>query len=150
MVSLVPLTTEDGGVLEKVHATCFPDAWDHITFNQLMKENLTCGWMATSFEGIPLGFILARTLGEEAEILTFAVCPSSQRKGIGRCLLNKLKAYLKSAGCAKIFLEVAVDNEAAIALYTTEGFVTVGSRPNYYKRTNQTFVCASIMRWTSS
>lgn len=148
MVSLVPLTTEDGGILEQIHAACFPDAWDRATFDHLLRENLTCGWIATSFERGPLGFILGRVLGDEAEILTFAVHPSSQRTGIGRYLLMGLMDFLKSIGCAKIFLEVAVDNGAAIALYTSQNFVIVGTRPNYYKRANQAFVSASLMTWT--
>ena len=147
MVSLVPLTIKDGVVLEHIHATCFPDAWDRATFDHLLMENLTCGWMATSFEGDPIGFVLARVLGPEAEILTFAVIPSFQRRGVGRCLLNELLVFLKSVNCEKIFLEVAEDNEAAIALYTSAGFIGVGIRPNYYQRADQTFVSASVMTY---
>lgn len=147
MLSLVPLTTQDGGALEQIHAVCFPDAWDKATFDHLLAESSTCGWMATS-DGRPVGFILARVLDGEAEILTFAVQPSSQNSGIGRYLLRELMVFLVSVGCGKIFLEVAVDNEAAIALYTSAGFVAVGRRPNYYQREDRTFVSASIMAWT--
>jgi len=83
MVSLVPLTTKDGAIVEKIHRACFPDGWSQETFEQLLREKVTCGWMATSFENLPIGFILARVVGNEAEILTFAVHPSTQRTGIG-------------------------------------------------------------------
>jgi [ribosomal protein S18]-alanine N-acetyltransferase len=145
MVSLVPLTTREGGVLECIHAACFPDSWDEATFDVLLKENTTCGWMAVSFEEEPVGFILARVLGQEAEILTFAVIPPFQRAGVGRYLLNELLLFLTSVGCEKIFLEVAVDNEAAIALYASRGFTTVGTRLNYYKRADQSLVSALVM-----
>lgn len=145
MVSLIPLTTKDGLILEHLHATCFPDAWDQATFDHLLGETSTCGWMATSLEGDHVGFILARVLGLEAEILTFAVAPFYQRSGIGRCLLNELLNFLMSVKCEKVFLEVAVDNEAAIALYTSLGFTIIGTRPNYYKRADQTFVSAIVM-----
>lgn len=148
MVSLVPLTMEDGGILEQIHASCFPDAWTRATFDHLLTENLTCGWVATSLDGDPVGFILARVLGDEAEILTFAVHPSSQKLGIGRCLLRELMGFLKSVGCDKIFLEVAVDNQAAMALYASESFIIVGTRANYYQRRDHTPVAASIMAWT--
>jgi hypothetical protein len=65
MFSIVPLSTEDGGKLEAIHATCFPDAWDRATFDQLLKEKTTCGWMAMAPNHTPVGFILARGLGEE-------------------------------------------------------------------------------------
>ena len=146
MLSLIPLTVQDGGMLEQIHAACFADSWDRAAFDHLLTENLACGWMAT-LDGNPVGFVLARVLGDEAEILTFAVQPSAQRSGIGRCLLKALIDFLKSAECRKIFLEVAVDNEAAIALYASAGFIRVGARPNYYQRADQVFISASIMVW---
>src|SRR3989338_8118746 len=105
-------------------------------------EDMTCGWLATSSQGHPIGFILARVLGDEAEILTFAVCPEFQRAGTGRFLLCELMDFLISVGCGKVFLEVAVDNLGAIALYQSLDFIIVGTRPDYYKRDNQTFVSA--------
>lgn len=150
MFPLVPLATQDGAILEGIHASCFPDGWDKDTFDRLLTENSACGWMAKSLDGQPVGFILARVLQDEAEILTFAVEPSFQKLGIGRCLLRELMVFLTSVGCEKIFLEVAVDNQAAIALYSSENFVSVGTRANYYQRADQSFVCALIMAWTKS
>lgn len=145
MLFLVPLTNREGKILEHIHATCFPDCWDEATFAVLLKENSACGWMAVSFEEEPIGFILARVLGMEAEILTFAVVPFFQKMGAGRHLLNELLLFLTSVGCEKVFLEVAVDNEAAIALYASLGFTTVGTRLNYYKRADQSLVSALVM-----
>jgi len=145
MVTLVPLTTEDGYVLEQIHAASFPDGWTRETFDHLLTENQTCGWMATSVDETPLGFILARVVADEAEILTFAVHPSSQGQGLGRYLIMELMNFLKSVRCMKIFLEVALDNRAAIDLYTSVGFKCVGTRPNYYQRNAQTFISASVM-----
>lgn len=145
MLSLVPLTIECGKTLEQIHAACFPDGWTQETFDHLLKENITCGWLATGLSGTPVGFILARILEHEAEILTFAVHPSSQRQGIGRQLLIQLMNFLKSVHCTKTFLEVAIDNVGAINLYSSIGFKIVGSRPHYYQRNNCTFISASIM-----
>jgi len=55
--------------------------------------------------------------------------------------------FLISVKCTKIFLEVAVDNKAAIDLYVAMGFNTVGVRPNYYKRNIDTFIPAFIMAY---
>ena len=145
MFSLIPLTQEDGEILEQIHSTCFPDSWDRKTFTHLLGEKMTCGWLARSQGGIPIGFILARILMDEAEILTFAVCPSSQNLGVGRYLLTELRVFLRSVKCPKIYLEVATDNVKAIALYNSMGFRTVGSRPNYYRRSINNFIAADIM-----
>ena len=37
-------------------------------------------------------------------------------------------------GCESLFLEVAADNDAAIALYSALDFETVGRRASYYAR----------------
>lgn len=146
MFFLKPLTVEDSATLEEIHLSCFPDAWSRATFDQLLAENLSCGWMAIS-DGAPVGFLLTRALKDEAEILTFAVRPSFQKEGVGRCLLKQLIIFFNAVGCGRIFLEVAVDNEAAINLYRSEGFSIVGTRPNYYQRTQEDFVAAYIMAW---
>ncbi len=72
---------------------------------------------------------LAHT-GGEAEIHTLAVDPAHQGRGIGRALL---RAMLDHAGGATVFLEVRTDNESAIQLYRSEGFVVIGTRRGYYR-----------------
>jgi ribosomal-protein-alanine N-acetyltransferase len=54
-------------------------------------------------------------------------------------------AFARASGAASLFLEVADDNVAALALYERLGFVTVGMRPNYYAR-GATSVAARTMR----
>ena len=81
------------------------------------------------------GFALWRCIADEAELLTIAVNPKHQHKGIGRDLMSAwMTAALNSAKMA--FLEVAADNRAATALYREFGFVTVGRREKYYARQN--------------
>ncbi|HEY6650482.1 MAG TPA: GNAT family N-acetyltransferase, partial [Mycobacterium sp.] len=50
--------------------------------------------------------------------------------GIGRHMMEELLEY---ASDGTIFLEVRTDNEAAIALYESLGFVNVGLRRRYYR-----------------
>lgn len=81
-----------------------------------------------------LGFVLARTVAEEAEVLTLAVAPAAQRRGIGRSLLEKAAVEATAAGAQRLLLEVSVDNIAAIELYGRAGFVGLGVRRGYYGR----------------
>ncbi|MGH4008649.1 MAG: ribosomal protein S18-alanine N-acetyltransferase [Pseudonocardiaceae bacterium] len=67
----------------------------------------------------------------EAEIQMIGVDPAHQGRGIGRALLRKL-LEVADAAVATVFLEVRTDNEAARALYESEGFVVVGLRERYY------------------
>ncbi len=65
-----------------------------------------------------------------AEVQTIGVRPARQGHGIGRALLNDLIA---AAGDRRILLDVRTDNAAALALYESVGFATIGSRRRYYQ-----------------
>ncbi len=78
------------------------------------------------------GFVLARAVADEAEILTLAVDPLLQRQGAGRLLLRAAMHGARQRGAAAMFLEVAPSNAAALALYGAAGFAQVGRRPRYY------------------
>jgi [ribosomal protein S18]-alanine N-acetyltransferase len=73
---------------------------------------------------------LGRKRPYEYEIHTIGVDPAYQGQGIGRGLLNELLEY---ASGGVVFLEVRTDNEAAIGLYESVGFVNVGLRKRYYR-----------------
>jgi len=73
---------------------------------------------------------LGRKKPYEYEIHTIGVDSAYQGQGIGRQLLA---ALLELADGGTIFLEVRTDNETAISLYESVGFVRVGMRRRYYR-----------------
>jgi len=73
---------------------------------------------------------LGRKKPYEYEIHTIGVDAAYQGQGVGRQLLAALLEY---ANGGTIFLEVRTDNEAAISLYESVGFVRVGMRRRYYR-----------------
>jgi [ribosomal protein S18]-alanine N-acetyltransferase len=73
---------------------------------------------------------LGRKPPYEYEIHTIGVDPGYQGQGIGRRLLTDL---LDFADGGVVYLEVRTDNEAAIRLYESAGFVNVGLRKRYYR-----------------
>lgn len=83
-------------------------------------------------EVMPLGYVLARIAGDEAEILSLAVIGEARRQGLGRRLLVRTLEEAARGGAHRIYLEVAADNVAATALYRAAGFETVGRRHGYY------------------
>ena len=82
--------------------------------------------------GEPVGFHLSRTAADEAEIISIGVRPDARRAGIGAALLVDAMDRARAAGSAALFVEVAADNAAAIALYRRTGFAQVGRRAGYY------------------
>lgn len=114
--------------LASIHAVAFERPWDATAFASLLDQ---AGVMTL---GDADGFILIRTVLDEAEILTLAVRPEARRKGYARALVEAAAAQASEAGAERLHLEVAEDNRAALALYLATGFVEVGRRPGYYAR----------------
>ena len=80
------------------------------------------------------GFALVQIIPPEAELLTIAISPAAQGKGHGRALLASVMAQARIAGATRLFLEVAADNHAALALYRSTQFIQTGQRRGYYQR----------------
>lgn len=124
------------GLLAALHERSFERGWTEEEFASLMSSPGTWVLIASGTDGAggdtPLGFIMMRTAGGEAECLTLCTVPNARRRGVARRLLD---AALTDPACAghRVFLEVAADNEAAQALYLGAGFARVGRRKGYYE-----------------
>lgn len=144
-IDIRPVTSGAAPRLAHVHAAGFEDPWGADAIRDIIAMPGTFGLMAMSGDDIP-GFVLARVAGDEAEILTVAVAESHRRRGLGRRLIEAAAAAAIAGGANVLFLEVAEDNPAAIALYRSLGFETVGRRPGYYPRRGGAPVAALTMR----
>ena len=80
----------------------------------------------------PIGYIKARVLKEEVEIISFLVDKKFRRKGEGRALLENLLLIALEKRIKNIILEVSVENIIAINLYKEFNFLIVGKRKEYY------------------
>lgn len=130
------LAREDATHLVPIHAGTFRQPWSEDDFHALLGEANVFGFIARE-EGNraapPGGFVLARLVLDEAEILTIAVAPQFQRKGIGHALMDAALRHLYNARATMLFLEVDELNAPALALYRRLGFKQVGKRPGYYE-----------------
>ena len=75
--------------------------------------------------------------GDDAELMTIGVAKSHQGHGLGRSLLAALIERARLLGTQRMLLEVRVDNLAALGLYRSFGFVTIGVRKRYYQPQGQ-------------
>lgn len=93
-------------------------------------------WLTlASFGATDAGFALARSAGEEAELLLLATRPGLRGRGIGGALLRSVITEAEVRGVQDLHLEVRSGNEAA-RLYSREGFTKVGERHSYYRGRN--------------
>jgi len=70
---------------------------------------------------------------DEAELLNIGVASAHQRKGLGRAMLLAMLEAACAKQMSRVFLEVRVSNQCAIALYRCAGFAEVGMRRAYYR-----------------
>jgi ribosomal-protein-alanine N-acetyltransferase len=66
-------------------------------------------------------------------LLNLAVVPAWRGHGVARAFLENLMVDAADLGVSEVWLEVAVDNAAAIRLYRGFGFVDVRVRRRYYQ-----------------
>jgi ribosomal-protein-alanine N-acetyltransferase len=116
--------------LSVLHKSCFEKYWDKNSFESLLRLPTTCGWMNE------FAFILFSVCGEEAEILTLGVAPDVRKAGLATELLLYTFDQLKQKGVHAVFLDVSVENVAAIGLYNKMGFEQIALRKGYYTEKN--------------
>jgi ribosomal-protein-alanine N-acetyltransferase len=130
---LAPASAAEAEVLAQAHAFGFDAPWSVADFAQLFDGVGAYGFLA--WDGArPLGMIACRVVFEDAEVLTIAVDPAARGRGVGRALLEAAVGVARLSGATAMFLEVAVDNAPALALYGRAGFVRAGLRKDYYDR----------------
>ena len=95
----------------------------------------------------PAGFLVGRVVLDESEIFSIGVAHEFRRRGVGRVLVETLCALAAARDAKSVFLEVAVDNPGATALYRRLGFGVAGRRKNYYRNPSGNRTDALIMKY---
>jgi ribosomal-protein-alanine N-acetyltransferase len=104
----------------------------------------------TAGDGVIAGFVAARALGPEAEMLNLAVDPKHRRQGVGRRLVEELHQRLRASGTERVYLEVRPSNLTAQQLYRSLGYAECGRRRNYYASNGEDALVLEILLGTTS
>ena len=138
---MVPLEPDDAAALSLLHGLAFDapgGGWGAGEFRSLLAPPATFGRRAVrpgrpgAPPAEPRGFVLAREAAGEGEVLTIAVHPAWQGRGLGRLMMEALLRDLYARRASELFLEVDEGNEPALRLYRRLGFREVGKRAAYY------------------
>jgi len=125
------LSATDARDMASIHEKSFERSWDALEMATHTQKDICLG---LDNEGALAAFIIISLVADQAEILTIATAEAVRRQGLGRKLLGGAVLELSRLGAKELFLEVAEDNAAAIALYRDAGFDPIGRRPGYYRR----------------
>ncbi len=130
--------------LAALHGRCFttPRAWSEAEFDAQIADP------HVHLIGDGPGFALARVVLDEAELLTLAVDPVSQGRGLGFELLRQIESVAAAQGATQMFLEVSAENGAARALYAKAGYAQTGQRARYYRTPDGRRIDALILART--
>jgi ribosomal-protein-alanine N-acetyltransferase len=135
-VGIMPAGVMQRDVLATLQAACSEEAWGADFIARLLATPGVFALLAAAAAdpARPVGYALSRAAAGEAEVLSIGVLDAARRRGVGRALMTAVAAAAVRRGAASLFLEVAEDNAAALALYESLGFRHVGRRPGYYRR----------------
>ena len=121
--------------LSQIHGTGFSRQWTDGEFEALLSnDHYTCltAKKTGSKDGLPLGFLVLKTVLEEAEVISIAVSPKVQNRGIANLLMQAALRQFHADRIKSVFLEVDETNTYAVRLYKKLGFQTVSIRKGYY------------------
>jgi len=142
---LVLATADEAPAMAAAHAQAFEACWREDEFEDLLEGEGIYGFLAADGEE-PLGVILCRVAADEVEVLTVGVVPAARQRGVAKALIAASLGVARARAAAQAFLEVAVDNDPAIALYRRLGFQQAGKRLYYYDRGEAGRMDAIVMR----
>lgn len=135
LVELSSGTTAELGLVDQIMKRAFDprfgEAWTRAQCLGMLS--LPGVWLTLAhLNGAPAGFALARTAGDEAELLLLAALPEVRRSGVGGALLRSALDEAGRRGARRLYLEVRSNNDA-IGFYVRMGFIKVGQRRGYYR-----------------
>lgn len=127
------VTEEDAKDLMMLEEGSIEHPWEEAELVKLGNDPNKAGFIAED-DGTVIGYIGFSHILDEAEIGNLVVEGSQRGRGIGGALIEEAKQYLKDQGIARVYLEVAEDNEPAGHLYAKAGFKQFNIRRDYYGR----------------
>lgn len=104
--------------------------WTERDYERVARGEMA-GWVGEE-ESSVLGFLVARRVVNEIEILNFAVFSEARGRGIGAMLLRETLTWGETFGAEQVILEVRASNSAALRFYERHNFRIVGRRERYY------------------
>lgn len=133
-MNLLPISEADlDGIVEIQRLSPESSQWHRSDYEMIVRGAWPRwrGWVCTQ-KGSVAGFLVARLIADELEILNLAVLPEARRCGVGGALLAEALNWGRTKGAARAFLEVRASNRVAIEFYEHRSLKVNGRRVGYY------------------
>ena len=123
---------DDLDAVAELEQLSFSIPWSYENLEQGLSNGLD-QYLVWEENGMAAGHINFRILAGEGEIERVAVHPLLRGRGFGRKLMEAMVEYASGQGVRDITLDVRVNNQTAINLYESCGFVKEAIRKDYYR-----------------
>ena len=146
---IFPLEVDDLQAAAALHRARFSRAWNDGEFHSLLAQEPVYGfaaWKTNATVRTAAGFVLARAVAGESEILSIGIDQRFEGLGLGWRLMQAAIREARMRDAEAMFLEVDEDNARARRLYEKLGFVKVGERKAYYADAQGVRSAALVMR----
>lgn len=126
----------------RINQVCLPENYSSYFFMDLY-EHYPETFIVAEVYGQVAGYIMCRIetglpdfgllgITRKGHVISIAVLPEYQRKGIGEALMQEAMTRMKTYKAKEIYLEVRVTNEPAVGLYRKLGLETQRAIRGYY------------------
>lgn len=129
---ILPMTENDIKSVEEIESISGLSQWGAENYKYELKRDDSVLFVAKLKRQI-VGFVFARLIKPEFEILNVAVLPEFKKQGIGRKLFERTLENAIKNDCQKCWLEVRESNRSARTFYEKLNFRIVGRRKKYYQ-----------------
>lgn len=123
---------DDLDAVAELEQLSFSIPWSYENLEQGLSNGLD-QYLVWEENGMAAGYINFRIRAGEGEIERVAVHPLLRGRGFGRKLMEAMVEYASGQGVRDITLDVRVNNQTAINLYESCGFVKEAIRKDYYR-----------------
>lgn len=125
-----------------INRVCLPENYSPYFFTNLYKQYPATFIVAESGDEV-VGYVMCRIesgfmsfglfgSSKKGHVVSIAVLPGYQQKGIGKALMNKVMDNMRIYDAKACILEVRVSNTPAIKMYKNLGFQIVRTKTAYY------------------
>jgi len=135
---------DDLAELRVLEQRCFSHPWSEQALRGAVEDRQTLVLVlrATGSRAI-VAYGVFQVVADEFHIQDLAVVPEQRQRGLGRRLLFQALDLGARRGARTAHLEVRESNRAALGLYRSLGFRTVGVRKGYYESPSEDAVVLS-------
>jgi ribosomal-protein-alanine N-acetyltransferase len=125
-----PMRESDLRAVLEIESSIYEFPWTLGNFRDSLRAGYACRVIREGRRVI--GYAVLMLAAGEAHLLNLSVAAHSQRRGLGRGLLDNVVQLAREHKSKILFLEVRPTNEVGQRLYTGYGFRQIGVRRGYY------------------